>query len=189
MQDNRPLLSAAQRAKIRRLTRPREQSPDEEGGELNVVPFLDIITNILIFVLATVAVTFTATIESTPPAAGGRGVRRNVESHALNLTVMIVDDGFALKATGGNVATGCVGPGPGLTLPKLAGRYDFSGLNACAAKLKAQAPEYAEEKQFYVTANPGIEYQTVISVIDALRTDLRDPKRLLFTDVNFQVPR
>jgi len=41
-------LSAAQRAKIRRLSAPRELSPDEEGGELNIVPFLDIITNILI---------------------------------------------------------------------------------------------------------------------------------------------
>jgi len=188
MQDYRPL-SAAQRAKIRRLTRPRETGPDEEGGELNVVPFLDIITNILIFVLATVAVTFTASIESTPPAAGGRGVRREVESRALNLTVMIVDDGFALKAAGGNVATGCVGPGPGLAVPKRAGRYDYAELNACAAKLKGASPEYADERQFYVSANPGIEYQTVISVIDALRTDLREPTRLLFTDVNFQVPR
>ena len=33
-------LSAAQRAKIRRLSTPAEVSPDEEGGELNVVPFL-----------------------------------------------------------------------------------------------------------------------------------------------------
>ena len=45
-------LSAAQRAKIRRLSQPRELSPDEEGGELNIVPFLDIVVNILIFVLA-----------------------------------------------------------------------------------------------------------------------------------------
>ncbi|MGC4086556.1 MAG: hypothetical protein QM756_01420 [Polyangiaceae bacterium] len=51
-------------------------SPDEEGGELNIVPFLDIVVNILIFVLATVAVTFTASIETQPPASRGTGVRR-----------------------------------------------------------------------------------------------------------------
>src|SRR3954453_7367709 len=62
-------LTAAQRGKIRRLSQPRELAPDEEGGELNIVPFLDIIMNILIFVLATVAVTFTATIDTTPPAS------------------------------------------------------------------------------------------------------------------------
>lgn len=60
-------LTAAQRSKIRRLSQPRELSPDEEGGELNIVPFLDIIMNVLIFVLATIAVTFTASIETTPP--------------------------------------------------------------------------------------------------------------------------
>ena len=61
-----PRLSAAQRSKIRRLSQPKELAPDEEGGELNIVPFLDIVMNILIFVLATVSVTFTATIETTP---------------------------------------------------------------------------------------------------------------------------
>ena len=66
-------LSASQRSKIRRLSAPRELSPDEEGGELNIVPFLDIITNVLMFVLATVSVTFTATIDSFPPKRGGRG--------------------------------------------------------------------------------------------------------------------
>ena len=35
-------LSAAQRSKIRRLSQPKEHSPDEAGGELNIVPFLDI---------------------------------------------------------------------------------------------------------------------------------------------------
>ncbi len=55
-------LTVAQRSKIRRLSQPKELAPDEEGGELNIVPFLDIVVNILIFVLATVAVTFTASI-------------------------------------------------------------------------------------------------------------------------------
>jgi len=59
-------LTTAQRSKIRRLSQPKELTPDEEGGELNIVPFLDIIMNILIFVLATVAVTFTAIIDTTP---------------------------------------------------------------------------------------------------------------------------
>ena len=39
-------LTAAQRGRIRRLSQPRELSPDEEGGELNIIPFLDIIMNL-----------------------------------------------------------------------------------------------------------------------------------------------
>lgn len=181
-------LSAAQRAKIRRLSAPRELSPDEEGGELNIVPFLDIITNILIFVLATIAVTFTATIDTTPPSSGSKGVRKDIQSTALNLTILIVNDGFSIKAAGGNVAPGCAGPGAGIAIPKKAGQFDYEALNACASKLKSASPDFANENQFYVTANPGTDYQTIISVIDALRSDMRDKSKTLFTDVAFKVP-
>jgi biopolymer transport protein ExbD len=173
--------------KIRRLSQPRELSPDEEGGELNIVPFLDIIVNILIFVLATVAVTFTATIETQPPATGGSGVRKEIESKALNLTVLIVNEGFSIKASGGNVAPGCDGVGTGIAIPSVSGRYDYDGLSACARKLKQSSSDFADETQVYISANPGTDYQTLISTIDALRSSREgDP---LFTDVNFKVPR
>ena len=149
-------LSAAQRAKVRRLSEPPEIGADE-AGELNIVPFLDIIVNILIFVLATVAVTFTATIDTTPPAQGGAGVRKQVESSALNLTVLVVNDGFSLKASGGSVAPGCAGLGPGLSIPKKGGQYDYVALNQCVAKLKGSNPDYADENQIYIGANPGTD--------------------------------
>lgn len=180
-------LTAAQVGKIRRLSQPKELSPDEEGGELNIVPFLDIIVNILIFVLATVAVTFTATIETTPPASRGSGVRDNIDSRALNLTVIIVNDGFSIKASGGNVAPGCSGPGSGLAIPKAAGKYDYSALTACADKLKKASDDFADETQVYLSANPGTDYQTLIRVMDALRSNGRGEP--LFTEVNFKVPR
>jgi biopolymer transport protein TolR len=179
-------LSTAQVAKIRRLSQPRELAPDEEGGELNIVPFLDIIVNILIFVLATVAVTFTATIETQPPASGGSGVRPQ-ESKALNLTVLIVNEGFSIKAAGGNVAVGCEGLGPGIAIPFKSGKYDYDGLTVCGTKLKQSSSDFADETQVYISANPGTDYQTLISTIDALRTTPQGDT--LFTDVNFKVPR
>ncbi len=178
-------LSAAQRGKIRRLSQPRELSPDEEGGELNIVPFLDIIVNILIFVLATVAVTFTATIETTPPASRSSGVRAEMQSEALNLTVFIVNEGFSLKAAGGNVAPGCQGVGPGITIPLRGGRYDYAALTECAARLKNASPDFKDENQAYITANPAIEYQIVVNVIDSLRTSAQG--EALFDNVNFKV--
>jgi biopolymer transport protein TolR len=180
-------LTTAQRSKIRRLSQPKELTPDEEGGELNIVPFLDIIMNILIFVLATVAVTFTATIDTTPPASKGSGVRNEVPSEALNLTVLIVNDGFSLKASGGNIAPGCQGPGPGIAIPMKNGKYDLDSLNICAARLKGSSPDYADENQVYITANPGTDYQTIVDVIDALRTTPQGD--VLFDNVNFKVPK
>ncbi len=179
-------LSAAQRAKIRRLSQPKELAPDEEGGELNIVPFLDIIVNILIFVLATVAVTFTSTIETTPPAAKGTGVRASTPTESLNLTVMVVNEGFSLKASGGNVAPGCEGIGPGLAIPKAGGRYDYATLTRCATKLKRSNPAFEEETQVYISANPATDYQTIIQVIDAVRR-MPDGSGVLFDSVNFQV--
>lgn len=177
-------LTAAQRGKIRRLSQPRELAPDEEGGELNIVPFLDIIVNILIFVLATVAVTFTSSIETTPPSGKQAGVRSTVPSEALNLTVFIVPDGFSLKASGGNIAPGCTGVGPGIAIPLAGGKYDYRSLTACASKLKEK---FEDENQAYITANPGTEYQILINVIDALRTSSAGAP--MFENINFKVPR
>jgi biopolymer transport protein TolR len=180
-------LSASQRSKIRRLSQPAELSPDEEGGELNIVPFLDIVMNILIFVLATVSVTFTATIETNPPASKGSGVRQEIASEALNLSVFIVSDGFSLKASGGNIAPGCQDRGAGIAVPKIGATYDFTALTACAARLKGLSPEFADETQATITANPGVEFQTVIAVMDALRNTPSGDT--LFENIQFGVPR
>src|SRR5882762_6093492 len=129
-------LSAYQRSKIRRLSEPKEIAADEEGGELNIVPFLDIITNVMMFVLATITVTFTATIDSFPPRAGGSAARPPT-TPTLGLTILVVPDGFSVKARGGNVAAGCNDTGPGLAVGKANGDYDYATLTACVKKLKA----------------------------------------------------
>jgi biopolymer transport protein TolR len=180
-------LSAAQRSKVRRLSAYKEPEEGEEAGELNIIPFLDIIMNVLMFVLATVAVTFTSTIDSTPPSLGGKGVRAQGESKALNLSVFVVNDGFSLKASGGNIATGCQTAGAGLTVPKAKGEYDYATLTDCAKRLKEATPDFKEETQVTITANPGIDYQTVIRAIDALRASKDGVE--LFPDVHFGVPR
>jgi biopolymer transport protein ExbD len=178
-------LSAQQRSKIRRLAQPKELAPDEAGGELNIVPFLDIITNVLMFVLATISVTFTATIDTFPPRAGSGA--RAPTTPTLGFTILVVPDGFSLKARGGNVAPGCNDTGPGLAIPKKDGDYDYAALKACATKLKSAAPEFKEEMGVTISANPPIPYQVVISTMDAVRND--EAGEPLFPDVTFGVAR
>jgi len=195
-------LSAAQRGKIRRLSSSAAGGGDdkhEEGGEINVVPFLDIITNVLMFVLATVAVTFTATIDSTPPMRG----LRPPTTQPLDFTVLVVNEGFSLKTHGGNVATGCSEAGTGVAIPKTKdGAYDYEALRACASKLKSSTTgtrgtsgttgttgvtDSKSEQMVTVSANPSVPYQVVINTVDAVRKSESGDD--LFPDVSFAVAR
>jgi len=178
-------LSAAQRSKIRRLSQPKELAPDEEGGELNIVPFLDIVTNVLMFVLATVSVTFTATIDTFPPRAGSGA--RAPTTPTLGLTVLVVPDGFSLKARGGNVAPGCNDTGPGIAIPNKGSDYDYDGLKACAIKLKGAAAEFKDEMGVTISGNPAIPYQVIIGAMDAVRKN--DQGEDLFPEVSFGIAR
>ena len=185
-------LSAAQRSRIRRLSAPKEMAPDEEGGELNIVPFLDIIMNVLMFVLATVTVTFTATLDTFPPKAGGAGARPPT-TPTLGLTILVVADGFSVKAAGGNVAPGCQGTGSGLAVGKSGADYDYAGLKKCVQGLKSASDAFADETQVIISANANVPYQAIISVMDAVR-DAPNPNNpekpiVLFPDVQFGVAK
>ncbi|MCE7894772.1 MAG: biopolymer transporter ExbD, partial [Sorangiineae bacterium PRO1] len=74
-----------------------------------------------------------------------------------------------------------------ITIPKKGNQYDFESLNTCAARLKKASPEFDDETQVFITANPGTDYQTIIQVLDAVRATPQGES--LFTDANFKVPR
>jgi biopolymer transport protein ExbD len=160
----RSALSAAQRGKVRRLSAP---PADEEASELNVVPFLDIITNVLMFVLATVAITFTATVDTRPPST-----RPARDERPLNLSILVSDDGLSVKTRDGTIA-------------KLA-RDDYAGLQRCVAGLKASA-DFADETSVTLSASAGVRYESLIATMDAVRTT--DDGKELFPDVAFGVVR
>ena len=55
-----------------------------------------------------------------------------------------------------------------------------------AKKLKNARPDFKDETQVTLTANPGVDYGTVINVMDALRSDGTED---LFPEVHFGVAR
>lgn len=179
------LLSAAQRSQIRRLSQPHESAPGEEAGELNVVPYLDIITNIMMFVLASVAVSFASTIDTRAAAIGPRP-HDEPAARALHLTALITRSGVGLSTASGGIAPGCEGVGAGLTLPAHEGTLDLSGLQSCARRIKDAHPDFAAEEQVTVSASPDVPYDTLVAVMDALRNDERGQ---LFPEVHLGVAR
>jgi biopolymer transport protein TolR len=189
-------LSPAQRSKIRRLSQWKPPAPGEEAGELNIVPYLDIVMNIIVFVIATITVVLVSTIDTSPPSAGGGPEKTRVRSKALNLVALITSEGISLKTSSGQIATGCANIGAGVTVPKQSnGQNDYVELKRCALELKRQNERFAEETQVTITANPDTEYQVIIDTIDALRkhegSNPSDPNDdiILFPDVHFGVAR
>ncbi len=177
-------LSAAQRARLRKRADAvvGAAGGDEAGGELNIVPFLDILLNVLMFVLATSLVTFTATIDTRPPEAPS--VRKGAENPALGLNVIVMRDGFVVSAKGHRIGPGCTDEGAGMAVGSAGGDYDYAGLTACAKRLKQQVD--IPEAQVVLAANPDVPYQTIVRTMDALR---RSDGHDLFPDVRFAVPR
>jgi biopolymer transport protein ExbD len=175
-------LSAAQRSKIRRLSAPAEPQAGDEAGELNVVPYLDIMMNIMMFVLASVSVAFVTTINTT--AANANPIY-HADNSGLHLTVLVTGQGVGIKTAGGAIGPGCEGVAPGLAVPNRDGEVDVAALTACARRIKATAAG-EKETQVTVTASPGIPYATVVAVMDGLR---RDGEGELFPEVTLGVVR
>ncbi len=153
----RRMLRAAQRAKA-------ERDPSESGGELNIVPFLDIVVNLMLFLLATSAVTMAvAQIEvDVPGTCGGRDCPE-IEP-GLDLTATITDRGVVLSGHDGFVAPGCEQTSSA-AVTTIAG-HDYEALRACAERLHAA---YPIERSVIITADPAVEYEHVIATMDAMR--------------------
>jgi biopolymer transport protein ExbD len=171
-----------------RLRKMREHGEEmaEEGGELNLVPYLDIVTNVIMFMLATSS--FAAALGdvnvSSPTTSTAAAVAPPdpTPKNDLNLTVSISDKGFIIAASGAVLyqgfsfdAAGNLIQPPGNVLPtvpkKPTGEFDFDALAKKMLQIKS-TPTAAGETKVIVNANPEIKYETVVAVLDACRGKL-----------------
>jgi biopolymer transport protein TolR len=171
------------RTKLRKI---REQAEEmaEEGGELNLIPYLDIVTNVIMFLLATM--TFAAALGdinvSSPTTASTAQLQNQPPpepKNELNLTVSVSDKGFTIAASGAVLyqgqtieASGNISPAPAgatlPTIPKKGAEFDYEGLGKLMAQIKA-TPTAKNETKVIVNANPDIVYEVVVQVLDACR--------------------
>jgi biopolymer transport protein TolR len=181
---SREPLSAAQRGKIRRKAQPSEGREAGEVDELNIVPFLDILMNVLMFVLATLAVIFTASIEVAPASPHPPGPGHPPSGFALH--VLIVRDGFGVSEMGEHIGPGCASVGAGLTVGMATGAHDYAALADCVRRVRHARPELAGDHGVVVSASPDVPFETVVATMDAVR---RIGDEELFSEVSFAIPR
>lgn len=141
-------------------------------GELNIIPFLDITVNLMLFLLATTAVTLT-TVEvraNLPEIHPGGGLG----APPTRLSVTLTDRGVIIGTGSGFVRSGCdeTGAGGTIAVPAVDGGLDGEGLRRCASHLHAALPEVND---VVLTADPEIPYADLIHAMDALRADGERP--------------
>lgn len=163
------VMTVTQRLQIQRAVRTNKQrAARDEGGELNVIPFLDIVMNVLMFVLATSTTVFTSTITPTTGGCCVRGRERDFP------TLMVAPTGYVVAARHGVVAPGCrtLAAGGGVTVPLLDGRHDAAGLTRCLATLRAAAgPEspFRVQRSIQVSSAERVPYGELVRALDAAR--------------------
>ena len=164
------------RAATRRM-RDHNEEIEEEAGELNLVPYMDIVTNIIIFLLASVVnqvALGNVNVSSPTISAGGASAADTPpEKPPLNLTISVGGTGFTIAASGGVLPI----------VPKLpTGQYDYKSLTTKLKEIKSN-PTNADETKANFSADANIAYDVVIATLDAMRQ--AEDGKILFPDVNF----
>jgi biopolymer transport protein ExbD len=160
-----------------------------EFGELNIVPYLDILMNLIIFMLLSMTgLAVFGILNVTAPNYGGSAAL-STESNApkLLLTVLISKKGFFVAATGAVLGqqTESAPASPSTdgapTIPKKAdGSFDFAALNAKMQEIKTAFPN---ETKVIVGAEAEIAYESLIQTMDAIRETGGKERKTLFSDV------
>ena len=163
----------------RRKLRPKEH--DETGGELNIIPYLDIMMNLIMFMLLSITgFAMLGIINVSAPSYGGAPAQAQNPSDKppLTLTVAISDKpgaagGFILAATGA-VLPGLNPNGP--TIPKKGDDFDYAALTAKMKEIKTAFPN---ETKLIISADATVEYSVLVHTMDATR-ETADHQKLFF---------
>jgi len=181
------LNSAQVRGKARVAVKRREEEihQDEiEGGELNLVPYLDIVTNLMLFLLAISSVVALGQIDTMLPnvrkAAQKPAVAATDKEPSLQLVVSILPQQlilWSLSELEGTIKE------PKALVPRLGGdtsalSYDYAKLNAAVHEIAARRwrgkVRPAKTYEVILQADDNVPYETVVAVMDNLRRRLPD---------------
>ncbi len=166
----------------------RKRRPDATDPELNLTPIMNLMVVLIPLLLTSAEFVRLGMIElNLPPAAGAATAAVSQmpqeTEKKLDLTITVTDKGFYI-ASSAAVALGKKDEGP--TIPKQADTYDFQKLTDYLYKIKQKAEGvFRDDNKIIILAEPDIDYQTVVSTMDASRSIEVDGKwKPLFPEVS-----
>ncbi len=176
----------------------RRVRQEEHVGELNIIPYLDIVVNLVMFILLSMAglITLGVLHVDTPSAGGGDAAMANPdEGPKLLLTVGVTNRGFYVAGASG-VLEGLADPASAMdkerppTLPLKNGQYDYDGLTRLLVEIKTQLEQKgSDEKTVILVAEMDVPYDVLIRTMDATREQItvheaQVARRVLFPQVS-----
>ena len=173
---------------------------EEETGELNIVPYLDVVVNLVMFMLLSMTGLITlGVLNVSAPKIGGEAAGATAQAEAgprLLLTVAIGKQGFYIAGSGGVLGPDASADASDLSRPptvplKADGRYDFAALTSQLATIKEK---YPSETQVILSADGDVVYEVLIQTMDACREQVvkgadgkASDRKPLFFDVSLSV--
>jgi biopolymer transport protein TolR len=164
----------------RRRVRFHEQ---DEAGELNIVPYLDIMVNLTMFMLMSItSLTALGIVNVTAPRYGGEeaaSASTEPQKPQLLLTIGIAKNGFIIagaEAVLPSAAPPPEGQAAAPTIPlKPDGKPDYAQLTE---KAKAIKDAFPTETKVIIAADSAVPYEILVKTMDAVRE--HDGKRLFY---------
>lgn len=148
-------------------------SEAEESGELNLTPYLDVVTTLVIFLIFTFQVVIEfRLIELLPPAYDNSAKTASEtpqQDPQVTLTLIITEQGYRLVTNRPELGT--------VEIPKKGAEYDNDKL---AQELLNVKKTLSLGESLIMTASDQIEYRVVVAAMDAAR---KYEDSLLFPDV------
>ena len=164
---------------------------EEHTGELNIVPYLDVVVNLVMFMLLSMTgLIALGVLNVSAPKIGGDAAAAGADNAPkLLLTVAIAKTGFYVAGAGGVLGKDPTTPDATRppTIPLRDGRYDYAALGEQMKTIKAQFPT---ETAVILSADPEILYDVLIQTMDACREitvkrpDGSSERKPLFFDVS-----
>ncbi len=183
--EGRGLVRAMVAVALRRESR-RGAGGDDAQHEIQMVPLLDIVTNVTLFLLATIATVFTSTI---PVPAPTHDETPGVED---TLTVSMADTGYVIVAQGGYLQRDCRSFGAlAVAVPTPGGAQDPAALTRCLRTMRdapGNAARFPASHPLQLAGAGGASYGDVVAVLDAVR-ETQPGARDLFPNVRLGVLR
>lgn len=145
-----------------RSSRKLRAHADADVGELTIIPYLDILMNLILFMLLSMTGLGVMRVLKASPEMSGSGP-------ASSAPVSVLVDASGYVVTAGETTR---------ALPKVEGRWPLAELTAVLTDVKASRPG---DRRLVLRATPALGFEDLVATMDAAR---EGPGRLpLFPDV------